>query len=203
MRQCLSESIANHAHFQLTGLDMTAFAFDLLYFATYRKIIDISFYLWYNQIIKERGGTDLKVSVDISAEYKEPYAVIHTDKLTEEIQRMIDVFSANDAPITALRNEEDIIVMQPKDIYMVTIENGDTIIYGETQKYRSRKRLYELGAQLGNQFMQISRSTLVNLSYMDSIEPGFSGTLLLKLKNGCKDYVSRKYLPEFKKYLGL
>ncbi|MBQ7990748.1 MAG: LytTR family transcriptional regulator [Oscillospiraceae bacterium] len=145
----------------------------------------------------------MKVSVDISAEYKEPYAVIHTDKLTEEIQRMIDVFSANDAPITALRNEEDIIVMQPKDIYMVTIENGDTIIYGETQKYRSRKRLYELGAQLGNQFMQISRSTLVNLSYMDSIEPGFSGTLLLKLKNGCKDYVSRKYLPEFKKYLGL
>ena len=51
--------------------------------------------------------------------------------------------------------------------------------------------------------MQISKTTLVNLSYMDSIEPGFSGTLLLKLKNGSKDYVSRKYLPEFKKYLGL
>jgi DNA-binding LytR/AlgR family response regulator len=38
---------------------------------------------------------------------------------------------------------------------------------------------------------------------MDSIEPGFSGTLLLKLRNGNKDYVSRKYLPEFKRYLGL
>jgi DNA-binding LytR/AlgR family response regulator len=38
---------------------------------------------------------------------------------------------------------------------------------------------------------------------MDSIESGFSGTLLLKLKNGCKDYVSRRYLSEFKKYLGL
>ena len=49
--------------------------------------------------------------------------------------------------------------------------------------------------------MQISKSTLVNLSYLDSIEAGFNGTLLLKLKNGCKDYVSRKYLPEFKKYL--
>ena len=75
--------------------------------------------------------------------------------------------------------------------------------YGEKQKYRSRKRLYEIGQQLGKQFMQISKSTLINLSYMDSIEPGFSGTLLLKLKNGCKDYVSRTYLPEFKKYLGL
>ena len=144
----------------------------------------------------------MKVTVDISPEYKEPYAVIHTDKVTDEIQRMIDIFSINEAPITALQNEEDIIVLQPKEIYMIRVENGDTVIYGE-KKYRSRKRLYELGAQLGAQFMQISKSTLVNLSYLDSIEPGFSGTLLLKLRNGSSDYVSRTYLPAFKKYLGL
>jgi DNA-binding LytR/AlgR family response regulator len=86
---------------------------------------------------------------------------------------------------------------------MVRVEDGDTIIYGEKRKYRSRKRLYEISRQLGKQFMQISKSTLINLSYMDSIESGFSGTLLLKMKNGCKDYVSRTYLPEFKRYLGL
>ena len=145
----------------------------------------------------------MKVTVDISPEYKEPYAVIHTDKVTEEIQRMIDIFSVSEAPITALQNEEDIVVLQSKEIYMVRVEDGDTVIYGEKNKYRSKKRLYELGAQLGSQFMQISKTTLVNLSFMDSIEAGFSGTLLLKLKNGCSDYVSRTYLPKFKKYLGL
>lgn len=145
----------------------------------------------------------MKVNIDISPEYKESYAVIHTDKVTDEIQRMVDAFSNSETPITALQNEEDIVVLQPKEIYMVRVEDGDTIIYGARQKYRSRKRLYELAQQLGKQFMQISKTTLVNLSYMDSIEPGFSGTLLLKLKNGDKDYVSRKYLPEFKKYLGL
>lgn len=145
----------------------------------------------------------MKVNIDISAEYREPFAVIHTDKVTEEIQRMIDIFSNSETPVTAFQNEEDIVVLQPKDIYMVRVENGDTVIYGAKQKYRSRKRLYELANQLGKQFMQISKTTLINLSYMDSIEPGFSGTLLLKLKNGDKDYVSRKYLPEFKKYLGL
>lgn len=145
----------------------------------------------------------VKVNIDISAEYKEPYAVIHTDKVTDEIQRMIDVFSNSETPVTALQNEEDIVVLQPREIYMVRVEEGDTVIYGARQKYRSRKRLYELAQQLGKQFMQISKTTLINLSYMDSIEPGFSGTLLLKLKNGDKDYVSRKYLPEFKKYLGL
>ena len=73
----------------------------------------------------------MKVSVDISAEYKEPYVVIYTDKVTDEIQRMLDIFSTNETPITALQNEEDIIVLQPKEIYMVRVEDGDTIIYGQ------------------------------------------------------------------------
>jgi len=145
----------------------------------------------------------VKVSIDISAEYKEPFAVIHTDKVTAEIQRAVDMLGTNETPVTAFRNEEDIVVLKPDEIYMVRVEDGDTIIYGAKSQYRSRRRLYELSEQLGSKFMQISKTTLVNLSYMDSIEPGFSGTLLLKLKNGSKDYVSRKYLPEFKKYLGL
>ncbi|MFW5650445.1 MAG: LytTR family DNA-binding domain-containing protein [Acetivibrio ethanolgignens] len=145
----------------------------------------------------------MKVSVELSSEYNKPYAIIYADKVTDEIQKMIDILSANETPITALQNEDNIVILQPDEIYMVRVEDGDTIIFGEKQKFRSRKRLYELEQQLGRQFMQISKSTLVNLAYMDSIEAGFNGTLLLKLKNGCKDYVSRTYLPEFKKYLGL
>ena len=144
----------------------------------------------------------MKVSVEITPGVKEPYAVIYTSQVTDEIQRTVDLLGTGDTPITALL-EEKLIILQPDDIFMVRVEDGDTILYGITQKFRSRKRLYELSFQLGKQFMQISKSTLVNLSYLDSIEPGFGGTMLLKLKNGCKDYVSRKYLPAFKNYLGL
>lgn len=179
------------------------YAFYQPFFATYPSHQDSIRSIVYDDTSKSEGGYDMKVSVDISPEYKEPFAVIHTDKVTDEIQQMIDSLSASDAPITALWNEKDIIVLKPMEIYMVRVEDGDTIIYGEKKKYRSRKRLYELANQLGKQFMQISKTTLINLSYMDCIEPGFSGTLLLKLKNGSKDYVSRKYLPDFKKYLGL
>lgn len=112
------------------------------------------------------------------------------------------MLNVKDSPITA-QLKDKIAILQPKDIYMVRVENGDTVIYGESDKYYSKKRLYELAEQLGKQFMQISKSTLVNLAYLDNIEAGFSGLLLLKLKNGCKDYVSRKYLPNFKKYLGI
>lgn len=145
----------------------------------------------------------MKVSVELSSDIIEPYAIVYTDKVTDEIQRMIDILSTNKTIITALQNEDKIAILQSNEIYMVRVENGDTIIFSEKQKYRSRKRLYELEQQLGKKFMQISKSTLVNLDYLDSIEAGFNGTLLLKLKNGCKDYVSRTYLPKFKKYLGL
>ena len=145
----------------------------------------------------------MKVSIELSPEYSEPYAIIYADKITDSIQRTLDIFGSNESPITAFQNENDIVILQPKEIYMVRVENKDTIIYGKEHLYRSRKRLYEMQQQLGAGFMQISKSTLVNLSYMSNVEAGFSGTLLLKLKNGCKDYVSRKYLSEFKKYLGL
>ena len=144
----------------------------------------------------------MKVNVELSAGYKTPYAVIYTDQVTEEIQRIIEILGTSDTPITA-QHQDKILILQPKEIYIVRVEGGETVLYGSTETYYSRKRLYELGLQLGKQFMQISKTTLINLSYLDCIEAGFKGTMLLKLKNGCKDYVSRKYLPEFKQYLGL
>ena len=144
----------------------------------------------------------MKVNVELSADYNTPYAVIYTNQITEEIQRTIDILGAGDVPVTA-QHQDKILILQPKEIYMVRVEGGETVLYGFSETYYSRKRLYEIGAQLGKQFMQISKTTLVNLSYLDSVEAGFKGTLLLKLKNGCKDYVSRTYLPEFKRYLGL
>ena len=86
---------------------------------------------------------------------------------------------------------------------MVRVEDETTVIYSKENKYKSRKRLKEIYAQVGDGFMQISKSTVINLKYLDSMEAGFGGTMVLKLKNGCKDYVSRFYLKALKQYLGL
>ena len=91
----------------------------------------------------------------------------------------------------------------PNEIYMVRVENEKTIIYSEKDKYYSTKRLYQLEEQLGKGFMKISKSTVINLSHIKCVEPSFKGMMNLVMKNGCKDYISRKYLPNFKKYLGI
>ena len=89
----------------------------------------------------------MKVSIELSPEYRIPYAVIYADKITDEIQKIMESFSRQETPITALQNEDNLVVLQPEEIYMVRVEAGDTILFGKCSKYRSRKRLYELEKQ--------------------------------------------------------
>ena len=56
---------------------------------------------------------------------------------------------------------------------------------------------------LGSNFMRISKSIIVNLRKIESVKASFNGMILLRMKNGSKEYVSRTYLPKIKQYLGI
>ena len=122
--------------------------------------------------------------------------------MTEEIQRAVEIFEARGSVITAKEGEK-IIILRPEEIYMARMENKEVVIYCETKKYLSGKKLYELEGMLGEDFMRISKSTIVNLKKIASVEPSFNAMMYLVMKNGCKDYITRTYLSQFKKYLGL
>ena len=40
----------------------------------------------------------MKVSIELSPEYCEPYAIIYADKITDSIQRTLDIFGSNESP---------------------------------------------------------------------------------------------------------
>lgn len=145
----------------------------------------------------------MKAEIKISQDVKEPYAVIYTNEVNTEISRIIMLLENSDNNIVTVTENGRIIVLTANDIYMIRVENEKAIIYCKTQKYTSTKRLCEFEVILGKDFMRISKFTLINLKYLDCVEPSFGGVMLLILKNGCRDYISRKYLPDFKKYLGL
>ena len=56
----------------------------------------------------------MKVSIELSPEYRIPYAVIYADKITDEIQKIMESFSRQETPITVLQNEENLVVLQPE-----------------------------------------------------------------------------------------
>lgn len=144
----------------------------------------------------------MKVELQISADIDEPYIVIHTSKMTPEINQLMELFQSSGNVITVTDNDQ-LIVLEPSEIYMLRMEDERLNVYCQQKKYVSGKRLYEMERLLGNGFMRISKSTLINLKQISRVESSFHGTMLVILKNGNKDYISRKYLPAFKKYLGI
>lgn len=144
----------------------------------------------------------MKVELQISESIDEPYAVIHTNKMTAEIQQILEIFQTPGNVITVSDNDQ-LIVLEPSEIYMLRMEDERLNVYCQQKKYISNKRLYEMEKLLGNGFMRISKSTLINLKQISRVESSFHGAMLVILKNGNKDYISRKYLPAFKQYLGI
>ena len=144
----------------------------------------------------------MRVEIKLSEEFKETYAIIYTKEISEEVQRAVEVLEGKGTVVTAKENEK-IVVLEPKEIYMVRMENKEAVIYCKEKKYLAAKKLYELEALLGDNFMRISKSTIVNLKLIDSVEPSFNAMMYLVMKNGCKDYITRTYLTKFKRYLGM
>lgn len=144
----------------------------------------------------------MRVEIKLQKNIPEPYAVIYTERITDEIQKVTNAIESMGRVVTAVLDDK-IIVINIADIYMTRVEEDKTVIYCNDKKYVSRKRLCELEKVLGGDFMRISKTTLIHLDYISRVESSFNGMMLLTMKNGCKDYISRKYLPDFKKYLGL
>ena len=161
----------------------------------------------------------MRVEIRLSDDIEEPYAVLYTKWLTEEIAQLAELLkhapeglhaavqtatqSIRQAGVLTVSEEERMVVLRPEEIYLIRVEQEKTMVYGKTKKYTSGKRLYELEQYLGRGFMRISKSALVNLRYLDYVEASFHGIMLLRLKNQSEEYVSRKYLPDLKRYLGL
>ena len=143
----------------------------------------------------------MKVHINLSKEYTEPQITILAAEANDDIQNLLS-YIQNMEKIIAANEGDSIIILKPEEIYMICSMGRGVKIYSENKEYTSSKCLYEFENILGNHFVRISKTTLINLSQLKKIEPSFNGMLVV-LKNGKSDYISRKYLPLFKKRLGL
>lgn len=143
----------------------------------------------------------MKVNIELHEDVLEPYALIYTNEITTEIEQLVSAIHASTKLLTGFEDDR-IRIIRPEELYMIRVENEKVILYSKQTQYVSKKRLYELEQQLGSQFMRISKSALIHIQYLDYVEPTFYGMVAV-MKNGCKDHISRKYLPILKAYLGL
>lgn len=102
------------------------------------------------------------------------------------------------------KNDQDLELVHTNDIVYIEGINNDTFLHTIDQEFLSKQKLYELEAQLIDKlFIRISKSYIVSVSKIKKIKPTFNGKLLLIMSNNVKLEVSRRYLGDFRKLLGM
>ena len=144
----------------------------------------------------------MKVKIKLDENIKEPYIVIFTDEITDEIRNINEILLKKDNILTGNHNEK-IIIIDKAEAEIIRTEEGKTVIYLKDKKCYTNKRLYEVEELLGKDFIRISKSTIVNIKKIDYVEPSFNCTMMIVMKNKVKDYISRRYLKIFKEKLGI
>lgn len=148
----------------------------------------------------------MRVECKISTDYKEPYAVLHINKMTEAVAGIISMLEKENANSLTLNATKDrkTYFMKPEDISLVRAEGREIVCYDKLKnRYLLDKPLYELENIFDIYFVRISKSAIVNINQINHAEASFNGTMELVMKNGVTDYISRSYRKSFKERLGL
>ena len=146
----------------------------------------------------------MKVDLFFSRDISEPHAEIHTNELTDNIHQAIALLEDDSKmDMLAVKKGKDISFLDFDEIFMIRVEDKQVIVYTQEDKYSIKKALYQVEESLNPSFVRISKTTIVNIKKIDRVAPSLRGMMFIKLKNGLKDNISRKYLPEFKKALDL
>lgn len=126
-------------------------------------------------------------------------------RLKKRIQKNEQLKKKTHPSKLAIEGDEEIIYIDPHDIYYIYREERITKIVGKEFEYETKIPLKDLQSRLEPySFFRIHKSYLVNLDYVSRLIPWFNGAYQLELK-GIKEKlsVSRNYAKALRERLEL
>ena len=146
----------------------------------------------------------MRVDLKLDSGYAEPLAVIYTAEITEEVTEAVRKLKETGSDIITGFTDDRAEILSPDEIYRVYAENQRVLAVTDKGTFRLRMRLYQAEEKLtGMRFVRISNSEIINLNKTENFDLSFVGTIQVKLKNGDTTFVSRRYVSEIKKILGI
>ena len=156
------------------------------------------------QITREKGAKDVQVEVKLDKSAAEPKVIILTDRMTEEVQSIVQTLSESEPKLIAGFREDTVTVLDERDILKIYAVGGKVYAVLPSGEYTLRLRLYEIEERLKPQhFVRISNSEIINLKKVKSFDLSFTGTICVVLSDGSKTYASRRYVAKLKEVLGI
>lgn len=145
----------------------------------------------------------MNIEIKIDSSYEIPKVIILTDKMSEEVNELVQRISEKAPQVIAGFREDFMIILEQQEITRIYSCGGKVFAVADDGEYTLRSRLYEVEERLGGDFVRISNSEIINLRKTESFDLSISGTICVRLKGGTTVYASRRYVPKIRKTLGI
>ena len=135
-------------------------------------------------------------------------AHIRAVDITEEIRSAVDLLENNcrSIPVTLIREERSTgenYMLGTNLIYYTESIDKRTYVYTKEECYETKYRLYELEDMLSTNFLRVSKSLVVNIRKVRSVKSELNGRMTAELLNGERIVISRSYVKDLKRKLGV
>lgn len=125
------------------------------------------------------------------------------DSTINKLLAYISKFDKQERSLLPIKTSDRIVTIKMNTLIKIEVQATSLTYYTTAEVLKTTGRLYQVLEVLNDNFVQVSRHAIINLNYLESIENGFAGNMIVRLANNLKTDVSRKYLPELEKELGL
>lgn len=145
----------------------------------------------------------MKITIIEPLDDEEDEVIIKCRYVDESLLQIINGFKMQKQKLSGF-HEGKIYVIEPQDVFYFEAVDNKVFIYCIEKIFESKLKLYEIEELYNNtDFFRASKSTILNVSKIKNLSPAFSGRFEALLQNGERVIISRQYVPELKKKLGL
>lgn len=143
----------------------------------------------------------MDVEIEQVGKEKRELVLIRCHEITEEVREITAFVKSRQGSLSGVMEEKQYEI-PVSDIYYIESVDGKTFLYTKDQVYETTYRIYELENLLQTKhFLRISKSMLLNLMKIRSIQPAFNGRFTAVLKSGEEVMISRNYVKDLKSAL--
>ena len=143
----------------------------------------------------------MDIEIEQVSKEKKELVLIRCHAVTEEVQEIAAFVKSRQGSLFGVKDSKQYKIALP-DVYYIESVEGRTFLYTKEQVYETPYRIYELESQLrARHFLRISKSMLLNLMKIRSIQPAFNGRFTAVLLSGEEVIISRNYVKRLKAVL--
>ncbi len=144
----------------------------------------------------------MKVKLEQVTDASKEGALIRTVAVTDEIKSAIELLENARGNLILAKDGEN-YPCPMSSIYYIESVDKKTFVYTKDDCYESKYRLYELEEMLSKNFLRCSKNTIINIRKIRSVKSDYNGRMNAVMLSGDTLVISRSYVKELKKILGL